>query len=32
VEDDFEAALKRALILAASMEAGYLPGWCGPSA
>lgn len=30
VEEDFEAALKRALLLAKRPEAGYLPGWCGP--
>jgi hypothetical protein len=31
VQDDFEAALKRALTLAADKAADYLPGWCGPS-
>ncbi|WP_342164295.1 ParB-like protein [Methylobacterium sp. SD21] len=31
VEDDFSAALEKALSLAKSKEAGYLPGWCGPS-
>ena len=31
VEDDFQAALKRALKLAKSETAGYLPGWCGPN-
>jgi hypothetical protein len=30
VEDDFEAAIAQALRLAKSLEAGYLPGWCGP--
>jgi hypothetical protein len=30
VEEDFEAALKKALTLAKSEAAGYLPGWCGP--
>lgn len=30
VESDFTAALERALRLAKSQEAGYLPGWCGP--
>jgi hypothetical protein len=29
IEDDFEAALQRALALARSQEADYLPGWCG---
>ena len=27
---DFEAALEKALRLAKSPEAQYLPGWCGP--
>ncbi len=30
VEADFDAALREALELAKSTEAGYLPGWCGP--
>jgi hypothetical protein len=30
VEDDYEQAMKKALVLAKSMEASYLPGWCGP--
>jgi hypothetical protein len=30
VEADFAAALKRAVRLAKSKEAAYLPGWCGP--
>ena len=30
VDKDFESALKEALTLAKSMDAGYLPGWCGP--
>ena len=30
LEVDFEAALERALRLAKSQEASYLPGWCGP--
>jgi hypothetical protein len=30
VERDFPAALKQALALAKSMDANYLPGWCGP--
>jgi hypothetical protein len=30
VEKDFPAALKRAMKLAKSLEARYLPGWCGP--
>lgn len=32
IATDFEAALKRALTLAADKQADYLPGWCGPSA
>lgn len=28
---EFDRALQRALRLAKSKEAGYLPGWCGPS-
>jgi hypothetical protein len=31
VERDFERAVERALQLARGMDAGYLPGWCGPS-
>ncbi|MTJ81293.1 MAG: chromosome partitioning protein ParB [Telmatospirillum sp.] len=30
IESDFDAALSRAITLARSMEADYLPGWCGP--
>ncbi|WP_232628093.1 ParB-like protein [Methylobacterium sp. Leaf118] len=30
VENDFAAALERALRLSKSPKAGYLPGWCGP--
>jgi hypothetical protein len=30
VEDDFDHALERALQIARSREADYLPGWCGP--
>ena len=30
VETDFDHALERALQLAKSMDANYLPGWCGP--
>lgn len=30
LDEDFEAALKRALALAKRQEASYLPGWCGP--
>jgi hypothetical protein len=30
VEDDFGRAVERALQLARSVDAGYLPGWCGP--
>jgi len=31
VERDFDRAMERALQLAKSAEAGYLPGWCGPT-
>ncbi len=31
VEGDFEKALERALALAKSKDAVYLPGWCGPA-
>ena len=31
VERDFDSTLERALALAKSAAAGYLPGWCGPS-
>jgi hypothetical protein len=31
VERDFDRATEKALELARSMEAGYLPGWCGPN-
>jgi hypothetical protein len=30
VESDFNRALEQALQLAKSMDADYLPGWCGP--
>lgn len=30
IEDDFADATERALMLAKSSEANYLPGWCGP--
>ena len=30
VESDFDAALKQAMKLAKSLDANYLPGWCGP--
>ncbi len=30
VERDFDRALEKALQLAKSMDADYLPGWCGP--
>jgi hypothetical protein len=30
VDKDFESALKEALTLAKGLDAGYLPGWCGP--
>jgi hypothetical protein len=32
VRQDFGAALSKALRLAKSPKAGYLPGWCGPAA
>jgi hypothetical protein len=31
VEGDFSRALEKALQLAKSNEANYLPGWCGPA-
>jgi hypothetical protein len=31
VEKDFSRALETALSMAKSKEAGFLPGWCGPS-
>ena len=31
IKGDFDDALRLALKLARSPEAGYLPGWCGPS-
>ena len=31
VEQDFDHALERALQMAKSQEANYLPGWCGPA-
>jgi hypothetical protein len=31
VEDNFSHALEKALQLAKSRDAGYLPGWCGPT-
>lgn len=30
IERDFDATLEKALALAKSAEADYLPGWCGP--
>ena len=30
IEDRFSAALEKAMSLAKSPDAGYLPGWCGP--
>jgi hypothetical protein len=30
IEERFSAALEKAMSLAKSEEAGYLPGWCGP--
>src|ERR1700721_495582 len=31
VEGDFDRAIAKALKLAKSMDANYLPGWCGPT-
>jgi len=31
VEDNFDHALEKALQLAKTVDANYLPGWCGPS-
>jgi hypothetical protein len=31
VENDFERAVEKALQLAKTIDANYLPGWCGPS-
>jgi len=31
IEKDFNSALEQALELSKSVEADYLPGWCGPS-
>jgi hypothetical protein len=31
IDQDFDHAVEAALQLAKSQEAGYLPGWCGPS-
>jgi hypothetical protein len=31
VENDFDHAVEKALELARSMDADYLPGWCGPA-
>jgi hypothetical protein len=31
VENDFDGSLEKALQLAKSMDANYLPGWCGPA-
>ncbi|HML07981.1 MAG TPA: ParB-like protein [Xanthobacteraceae bacterium] len=31
VENDFDRAVERALQLAKSTDANYLPGWCGPA-
>jgi hypothetical protein len=30
VERDFERAVEKAIKLAKSEDAAYLPGWCGP--
>jgi hypothetical protein len=31
LEEDFDAALRDALVFAKSQDANYLPGWCGPA-
>jgi hypothetical protein len=31
VDSDFAAALARAVKLAKSRDADYMPGWCGPA-
>ena len=31
INENFEAALKKALVLASGRDASYLPGWCGVS-
>jgi hypothetical protein len=31
VEADFDSAIRKALEFAKSKDAGYLPGWCGPT-
>jgi hypothetical protein len=31
VEADFDKAIEKALALAKSKDAVYLPGWCGPA-
>ena len=31
VERDFDRALEKAIALAKSEDANYLPGWCGPA-
>ncbi len=31
VDRDFDRSLEKALVLAKSQDADYLPGWCGPS-
>ena len=31
VERDFDAAVEQALAIARTEDAGYLPGWCGPT-
>ena len=31
VEADFDKAIEKALALAKSKDAVYLPGWCGPT-
>jgi hypothetical protein len=31
VENDFDGSLEKALQLAKSLDANYLPGWCGPA-
>ena len=31
IEDDFARAVEKALAIAKSKDAIYLPGWCGPA-
>jgi hypothetical protein len=31
VDENFEKAIEKSLVLAKSQDAVYLPGWCGPA-